>query len=62
MTEEIKKKQQQEWLQTVTLTPEQVQSIIIAKAARGKVYSAAVRQKKTQTAVAVCDKCQTEIF
>lgn len=60
MTEDIKKRQQMEWTNTVTLTPEQVQRIIAEKMARGQIYSAQVRHKHSKSAT-ICKNCQTEI-
>lgn len=60
MTDEIKKQHQMEWTKTVTLTPDQVQHIIAAKMARGRIYSAQVRHKHHKP-VTVCERCQTEI-
>lgn len=45
MTDEIKLKTQQEWIKTVTLTPEQIREIIANKLERGKIYSVNVRKK-----------------
>lgn len=59
MTDEIRKKQQQEWIQTVTLTQEQVQHIINEKIARGRVYAGFVRHK-TPPVAKICEKCQIE--